>query len=94
MGRYGRAQTYFANHGWYTVVIKWRNHDNSRGEYHLTGLDSDFTLGFNKYDVYVEGPGGTHWDIQDGEGHTYRWYGPIWDQRISGPGYDDNGAKI
>ena len=84
-----RGNTYFSNEGGFTVWLHWRNRDNTRGSYSLQGFGGTFTLGYDAYDVYAEGPGGTHWDIQDGNNYTYRWGGPIWDQGISGPGYGD-----
>ena len=83
-----RGNTYFSNESWYTVWIHWRNRDNTRGEYALTGLGGTYTLGYDSYDVYVTGPGGTHFPIQDGNNYTYRWYGGYGDQKVSGPGYD------
>ena len=78
-------QTYLKNSGWFHLEVHWTTPGGEVRRAGLEGLEMGemvFESDKNYTDVYVTGPGGTRWEIELGQGHTYVWHGPIWNQQV------------
>ena len=86
MVNYNHTETYLQNDGWFHLELHWTTPGGEKKTKSLAGLGfGTYSFEGNKYgytDVYVTGPGGTRWDIELDKGHSYEWYGPIWNQQV------------
>ena len=83
---FNHTETYLQNNGWFHLELHWTTPGGEKRTkpFEGTGLGT-YSFEGNNYgytDVFVTGPGGTRWDIELDKGHSYEWYGPIWNQQV------------